>query len=235
MVAAAALATLSSARRSTILLLQVESSLADRLGQCLRDEGFRVTALARASLEDCFDQLQRENPELLILSGDPAGLALCRLLRQSGVGLPLLLLIEDRVGDLATGLDAGADDFIIHPYLSERVLDCVRCQIKRLHSASDGLLRFGDLVMNTRTREVQRADQEIELTAKEFDLLRYLLDHPREVLTREQILLNVWGEDFMGESNIIEVYIRYLRMKIERENEKKLIQTVRGVGYTLRD
>ncbi|MGL5197015.1 MAG: winged helix-turn-helix domain-containing protein, partial [Chroococcales cyanobacterium] len=97
------------------------------------------------------------------------------------------------------------------------------------------LLPFADLSLNRRTREVRRGDRAIDLTAKEFDLLEYLISHPRQVVKREQILENVWGYDFMGDSNIIEVYIRYLRLKLEAQGEKRLIQTVRGVGYVLRD
>jgi DNA-binding response OmpR family regulator len=226
----------SFARRSCVLLLQIEKELAEELGEFLRDSGLRVEHCNDGPLDACLEQIQFENPDLLLIGGDAAGLGLCRLLRQVGVTLPVLqLLSSDTVDDRAAGLDAGADDFLAPPYRSPKLVHRIHLQVKRIQAASDGLLRLGDLTMNTRSREVRRAERVIELTAKEFDLLRYMLEHPREVLSREQILLNVWGDDFMGESNIIEVYIRYLRMKIEREDEKKLIHTVRGVGYTLRD
>ena len=112
-------------------------------------------------------------------------------------------------------------------------------KLVRLYLQTDALpneqLRFGDLILDLTTRRAIRSERPIDLTMKEFELLKYLMEHPREVLTREQILENVWGYDFMGESNVIEVYIRYLRLKIEDDGEKRLIQTVRGVGYVLRE
>ena len=111
----------------------------------------------------------------------------------------------------------------------------IRAHLRRTQEEETDLLEFADLELNTSTREVYRGTRLIELTAKEFDLLEYLLSHPRQVLTRDGILERVWGYDFMGDSNIIEVYIRYLRLKLEANQEKRLIQTVRGVGYVLRE
>jgi DNA-binding response OmpR family regulator len=124
---------------------------------------------------------------------------------------------------------------VVKPFSIQELLARVRAHLRRYQGSGEGKLTFLDLTLDPLTREVMRADRKMELTAKEFDLLRYLMEHPRQVLTRQQILENVWGYDFMGDSNIIEVYIRYLRLKVEQEGEKRLIQTVRGVGYVLRD
>jgi DNA-binding response OmpR family regulator len=107
--------------------------------------------------------------------------------------------------------------------------------LRRNQETDTDLLQFEDLSLNRRTREVHRGQRSIELTAKEFDLLQYLMSHPRQVFTREQILENIWGYDFLGDSNIIEVYVRYLRLKLENDSEKRLIHTARGVGYSLRE
>ena len=124
---------------------------------------------------------------------------------------------------------------MVKPFSIEELLARVRAQLRRNQPQEVDALQFQDLSLNRKTREVIRNNRSIELTAKEFDLLDYLIAHPRQVLTRDRILEEVWGYDFMGDSNIIEVYIRYLRLKLEAEGEKRLIQTVRGVGYVLRD
>ena len=143
-------------------------------------------------------------------------------------------MTRDTVEDRIACLEAGADDYILKPYRSEEFLKLVQCYLQP-DTTTNEQLRFGDLMLDLATRRAFRGDRPIELTMKEFELLKYLMEHPREVMTREQILENVWGYDFMGESNVIEVYIRYLRLKIEDEGEKRLIQTVRGVGYVLRE
>jgi len=146
----------------------------------------------------------------------------------------VLLMARDTVEDRAACLEAGADDYFLKPYRSEEFLKLVRLYLQP-DQAGVEQLHFGDLALDLSTRRALRQNRAIELTMKEFELLKYLMEHPREVLTREQILENVWGYDFMGESNVIEVYVRYLRLKIEDEGEKRLIQTVRGVGYVLRE
>jgi two-component system, OmpR family, response regulator NblR len=169
-----------------------------------------------------------------MLAGE-SGLVLCDRLRASGARMPVLLLMaRDGVDDRIACLEAGADDYFLKPYRTEEFLKLVRLYLQP-DTVSTEQLRFADLLLDMATRRAFRNDRAIDLTMKEFELLKYLMEHPREVLTREQILENVWGYDFMGESNVIEVYIRYLRLKIEDEGEKRLIQTVRGVGYVLRD
>ena len=149
--------------------------------------------------------------------------------------LIILLTAKDDIGDRVAGLDAGADDYIVKPFNLEEILARVRANLRRNQQDDPDLLEFLDLTLNSNTRQVFRGDRLIELTAKEFDLLEYLMSHPKQVLTRDQILERVWGYDFMVDSNIIEVYVRYLRLKLEAEKEKRIIQTVRGVGYVLRD
>ena len=164
-----------------------------------------------------------------------SGVELCRRLRSTGSKVPVILLTaRDEVGDRVTGLDAGADDYVVKPFSIEELLARVRAHLRRTQDGDEDVLQFEALKLNRKTREVHRGTRAIELTAKEFDLLEYLLSHPRQVFTRNQILENVWGYDFMGDSNIIEVYVRYLRLKLEEHHEPRLIHTVRGVGYALR-
>jgi DNA-binding response OmpR family regulator len=169
-----------------------------------------------------------------LLAGE-SGLWFCNRLRSLGNRAPVLLMMaRDGVDDRVACLEAGADDYFLKPYRTEDFLRLVHLYLQPDNPASERL-RFGDLMLDLATRRALRNGRAIDLTMKEFELLKYLMEHPREVLTREQILENVWGYDFVGESNVIEVYIRYLRLKIEDEGEKRLIQTVRGVGYVMRE
>jgi DNA-binding response OmpR family regulator len=166
-----------------------------------------------------------------------SGLEICRRLRATGDKVPIILLTaKDEVSDPVAGLDAGADDYVVKPFSLEELLARVRAHLRiTKETDSADILIFDDLSLNRSTREVYRGQRLVELTAKEFDLLDYLLTHPRQVITRDRILEEVWGYDFIGDSNVIEVYIRYLRLKLEANNEKRLLQTVSGVGYVLRD
>jgi two-component system response regulator MprA len=179
-------------------------------------------------------------PDLVILdvtrSGDD-GLLICRHLRAGGDTVPVLILsARGSTADRVTGLDAGADDYLAKPFAPEELLARVRALLRRprLHDAGP-VLRFADLVLNTVTHQVRRGERYVGVTAKEFDLLELFMRHPRQVLTRDIIYENVWGYDFGGESNIIDVYVRYLRTKLEAGGEPRLLQTVRGVGYVLRE
>ena len=162
-------------------------------------------------------------PDLILLDWMLPGISgpeICRHLRQTGDKVPIILLTaKDEVGDRVAGLDAGADDYVVKPFSIEELLARVRAGLRRDQEEDKDQLQFGDLTLNRSTREVFRKQRSIELTAKEFDLLEYLISHPRQVLTREQILERVWGYDFMGDSNIIEVYVRYLRLKMEEQQE----------------
>lgn len=222
---------------SHILVVEDEAKLAQFIELELKYEGYQVTVA-----NDGFTGLTmaREiKPDLIILDWmlpGLSGLELCRRLRATGDKVPVILLTaKDDVSDRVAGLDAGADDYVLKPFSVEELLARVRAHLRRTQEPNPDLLMFDDLSLNRTTREVYRGNRLIELTAKEFDLLEYLITHPRQVLTRDRILETVWGYDFMGDSNIIEVYIRYLRLKLEANDEKRLIQTVRGVGYVLRD
>jgi DNA-binding response OmpR family regulator len=220
-----------------ILLVEDEVKLARFLELELSSEGYRVS-VAHDGIAGL--TLAREsNFDLAILDWMLPGLTgveLCRRLRITGNKIPVILLTaRDEVGDRVTGLDAGADDYVVKPFSIEELLARIRAHLRRNNEPDLDLMQFEDLSLNRRTREVLRGQRAIELTVKEFDLLDYLLSHPRQVFTRDQILEKVWGYDFVGDSNVIEVYIRYLRLKLEENNEKRLIHTVRGVGYVLRE
>ncbi len=182
---------------------------------------------------------RESNPDLVLLDWmlpSISGLEVCRRLRSTGSKVPIILLTaKDEINDRVAGLDAGADDYIVKPFSIEELLARIRANLRRTNETDPDELHFLDLSFNRRTREVKRGDRLIELTATEYDLLEYLMSHPRQVLTRDQILERVWGYDFGGDSNIIEVYVRYLRLKLEANQESRLIKTVRGVGYVLKE
>ncbi len=220
-----------------ILLVEDEVKLAKFVELELGFEGYQVS-VANDGLSG-LTMARESQPDLILLDWmlpGMTGLEICRRLRSTGDKVPIILLTaKDEVSDRVAGLDAGADDYVVKPFSVEELLARVRARIRRTSEESDAdILQFEDLKLNRSTREVYRDSRLIELTAKEFDLLEYLLGHPRQVITRDRILEEVWGYDFMGDSNIIEVYVRYLRLKLEANHEKRLIQTVRGVGYVLR-
>ena len=227
-----------------ILLVEDEVKLARFVELELNSEGYRVS-VAHDGMAGLAIARESE-PDLVLLDWMLPGLTgveLCRRLRATGSKVPVILLTaRDEVGDRVAGLDAGADDYVVKPFSIEELLARIRAHLRRTQEPDVDWLQFEDLSLNRRTREVSRGqsaealhpERAIELTAKEFDLLEYLLTHPRQVFTRDQILEQVWGYDFAGDSNIIEVYVRYLRLKLEEKGEKRLVHTVRGVGYTLR-
>jgi DNA-binding response OmpR family regulator len=218
-------------------LVEDEAKLAQFVELELTHEGYQVTTAGDGIT--ALTIAREQHPDLIILDWmlpGFSGLEICRRLRSTGDKVPVILLTaKDEIRDRVEGLDAGADDYMVKPFSIEELLARVRAHLRRTQEEDPELLQFADLTLNQRTREVIRGDREIELTAKEFDLLVYLMMHPRQVLTRDRILEQVWGYDFMGDSNIIEVYVRYLRLKLEESQEKRLIQTVRGVGYVLRE
>jgi DNA-binding response OmpR family regulator len=220
-----------------ILLVEDEVKLARFIELELASEGYRVE-VANDGMTGL--TLAREStPDLAIFDWMLPGLTgieLCRRLRATGSKIPIILLTaKDEVSDRVAGLDAGADDYVVKPFSIEELLARVRAHLRRIQEDNSDIIQFEDLKLNRRTREVFRGVRGIELTAKEFDLLDHLMSYPRQVFSREQILEKVWGYDFIGDSNIIEVYIRYVRIKLEENGEKRLIQTVRGVGYALRE
>jgi OmpR family response regulator NblR len=219
-----------------ILLVGTNESQARQMEFDLHEAGYKpvVATSAKAGLA-----LARESTPALIvvdrLLGGESGLVLCQTLRSQGVKAPMvLLMVKDTLEDRVACLECGADDYFLKPYRADAFLRMVQLYLQTTPGETESL-RFGDLALDLESRHALRGDRVIELTMKEFELLKYLMEHPREVLPREQILENVWGYDFVGESNVIEVYVRYLRLKIDGENDKRLIQTVRGVGYVLRE
>lgn len=223
-------------RNPCVLVIEPDEVLAQHVYLDLKESGYETVVVHDAA--DGLNQAQSLQPALIVvdrmLTGE-SGLRFCSSLRNTGARVPVLLLMaRDTLDDRIACLEAGANDYFLKPYRTEDFLNLVRLYLQPDMTAAEQL-RFGELVLDLSTRQAFRADRTIELTMKEFELLKYLMEHPREVLTREQILENVWGYDFLGESNVIEVYVRYLRLKIEDEGEKRLIQTVRGVGYVLRE
>lgn len=223
-------------RNSCVLVIETDETLATQVSLDLQASGYE--AVVARDADSGIANLRDRHPALIVidrmLAGE-SGLNLCNYLRKSGAREPMLVLMaRDTVDDRVACLESGADDYFLKPYRADEFLKLVRLYLQTEPAATEQL-RFGDLVLDLATRRAIRYGKAIDLTMKEFELLKYLMEHPREVLTREQILENVWGYDFMGESNVIEVYIRYLRLKIEDESQKRLIQTVRGVGYVLRE
>jgi DNA-binding response OmpR family regulator len=219
-----------------ILLVEDDPKLAKFIEMELCLEGYQVT-VAQNGLDGLMIARDAQ-PDLLILDWmlpGISGLDLCLRLRSTGIQVPIIMLTaRDEVPDRVTGLNAGADDYVTKPFSMEELLARVKARLRRTQPDDPDTLQFEDLTLNRLTREVHRGTTTIELTAKEFDLLEFLLRNPRQVMSRDRILETVWGYDFMGESNIIEVYIRALRIKMEASNSKRLLHTVRGVGYVLR-
>ncbi len=224
------------AENTPIVLVENDSSLAERINLDLTKAGYQVSIAENARIG--LEQIKKIHPALIAIDRSLPGesaLTLVPHLRELGFVVPILLLMaHDTVADRIICLESGADDYFLKPYHAANFLQTIGLYLHTDISVGEQL-RFGDLVLDLVTHRVLRNDQTIELTVKEFELLRYLMSHPEIELTREQILENVWGYDFLGESNVIEVYVRYLRLKLEKDGGKRLIQTVRGVGYVLRD
>lgn len=221
-----------------ILLVEDEPQIASFVSRGLQHEGYHV--LTAPDGETGLDLAFSELPDLIVLDvmlPGIDGLAVCRQIREAQLQTPVLMLTaKDAVPDRVAGLEAGADDYLVKPFAFEELLARVRALgRRRAPIESDAPLEFADLTLNPTTRMAQRSGRTIELTAKEYDLLELFMRHPNQVLTRDQIYDRIWGYDFGGESNIIEVYIRYLRSKLEADDEPRLLHTVRGVGYALRE
>ncbi|MGB3536129.1 MAG: response regulator transcription factor [Microcoleaceae cyanobacterium] len=221
---------------ASILIVEADELLAQHVSLDLEGSGYYPVIASNTTI--ALHQIAELQPALIVVDrvlGGESGLNFCRHLRNQGHRTPLLVFMSrDTVEDRVACLESGADDYLVKPYVAEGFLQQVRMYLQP-DQTNHQQIRFSDLVLDLGTRRVFRNGRTIELTMKEFELLKYLMENPREVMTREQILENVWGYDFLGESNVIEVYIRYLRLKIEQEGEKRLIQTVRGVGYVLRE
>lgn len=218
-----------------ILIIEDDEEILRVLKRVLTYEGYTVdTALTgQAGLTLAREQM----PDLIILDWmlpKMDGLEVCRRLQKLGNQPILMLTAKDTTQDRVEGLDAGADDYVVKPFEIEELLARIRALLRRTAADRIKVLEFADLALDSSTRKAKRGDREIELTAKEFDLLELFMRHPEQVMTREVIFDRVWDYDFGGESNVLDVYIRYLRQKLEEEGESRLIYTVRGVGYVMR-
>lgn len=220
-----------------ILVVEDDRRIRDLLRRGLIFEGYTVDT---AEDGEAALRIAREHPSEavildLMLPGID-GLEVCRRLRNASNVPILILTARDTVADRVEGLDAGADDYLVKPFAFDELLARLRALFRRHHMESaPEIYDYADLTLDPRTRQVFRGGDEIHLTAKEFDLLEFFIRHPNQVLTREMIYEHIWEYDFGGESNIIEVYVRYLRTKLEAGERPRLIQTVRGVGYALRE
>jgi two-component system, OmpR family, response regulator MprA len=221
-----------------VLVVDDERAVRDSLRRALELEGYDVELAADG--EEALERLaQNGEPDAVVLDilmPKMDGLEVCRRLRREGHRLPVLMLTaRDEVENRVAGLDAGADDYVTKPFALEELLARLRALLRRTTSGSGEVLRFADLELDPKTREVRRAGEQIELTRTEFSLLELFLLNPRQVLTRSVIFERVWGYDFGFSSNSLDVYIGYLRRKTETGDRPRLIQTVRGVGYALRE
>ncbi len=220
-----------------VLVIEDEARIAQFIERGLIYEGYRVS-VARDGQTGLM--IARDNPpDLVILDWmlpGLDGLEVCKRLRTASEVPILMLTAKDDVKDRVTGLDAGADDYLVKPFSVDELMARVRALFRRSQPVSrPEILRFADLTLDTGTHRAYRGEKPIDLTAKEYELLELFMRNPRQVLTRDVIFDRVWGYDFGGESNIIEVYVRYLRQKTEADNMPRLIHTVRGVGYVLRE
>lgn len=224
-----------------ILVVDDDRAVRESLRRSLSFNGYSVE-LAHDGVE-ALDKIAAERPDALVLDVMMPrldGLEVCRQLRSTGDDLPILVLTaRDSVSERVAGLDAGADDYLPKPFALEELLARMRALLRRTKPDDDAAesiaLRFSDLALDPVTREVTRGQRQISLTRTEFALLEMLIANPRRVLTRSRILEEVWGFDFPTSGNALEVYVGYLRRKTEAEGEPRLIHTVRGVGYVLRE
>jgi two-component system, OmpR family, response regulator MprA len=221
-----------------ILVVDDEPAVRDSLRRALQLEGYDVELAADGA--EALERVAGQNgiDAVLLDVSMPRldGLEACRRLRRDGNAIPVLMLTaRDAVSDRVAGLDAGADDYVVKPFALEELLARLRALLRRLGPQSGDVLRFADLSLDPSTREVERSGEPIELTRTEFSLLELFLLNPRQVLTRSVIFERVWGYDFGFGSNSLDVYIGYLRRKTEDGDRPRLIQTIRGVGYALRE
>jgi two-component system response regulator MprA len=223
---------------ATVLIVDDDQKLLNMLRRTLAYEGFQV--LTAADGNAALDQVRAHRPDVLVLDWMMPGLDGIGVIKQlralNDQTLLLMLTARDAVEDRVQGLVTGADDYLAKPFAPAELIARLHALLRRPSVVNpEEPLRYADLYLNPLTRETRRGARDFELTSKEFDLLRYLLMHPRRVLRREEILQEVWGYDFGGEGNVLEVYIGYLRRKTEAKGEPRLIQTVRAVGYVLRE
>jgi two-component system response regulator MprA len=222
---------------ATVLIADDDRKIIDMLRRTLAYEGYHVVTAANG--QEALSQAQAQRPDVVILDWLMPGLdgiEVARRIRQADSTPILMLTARDAIEDRVQGLDNGADDYLVKPFAPAELLARVRALLRRSeNTSSERPLSYADLYLDPVTRETRRGDRHFNLSPKEFDLLAYFLRHPRQVLPRDRMLQDVWGYDFGGDGNVLEVYIGYLRTKTEAGGEARLIQTVRGVGYVLRE
>jgi two-component system response regulator MprA len=218
-----------------ILVVDDDPRIRDILRRQLAYEGYRVDLASDA--REAFEHLSTNTPDLVVLDvmlPGIDGVEICRRIRQTDNVPILMLTARDTLEDKVLGLDSGADDYLVKPFQPEELLARIRALLRR-RQPQNHVLRFGTITLDPAARQVWVGSNPVELSSKEFDLLELLMRHPRQVITRNTFYNRIWGYDFSGESNILEVYIRYLRSKLEAVGAARYIQTVRGVGYVLRE
>ncbi|HPH94262.1 MAG TPA: response regulator transcription factor [Anaerolineaceae bacterium] len=219
-----------------ILLIEDDEAIVRVLKRVFTFEGYRVITATKGMIG--LTHARDDHPDLIILDWllpGIDGLEVCHRIRKFSTTPILMLTAKDTLQDRVQGLDAGADDYLVKPFEVDELLARMRALLRRTQSERVPQLTFADLTLDTQTRQAARGQRVISLTAKEFELLEFFLRHPRQVLTREVIFDRVWGYNFGGESNVLDVYIRYLRQKLEDGGEPRLLHTVRSVGYVLRE
>ncbi|HUY77898.1 MAG TPA: response regulator transcription factor [Ktedonobacterales bacterium] len=223
--------------KAHILLVDDDKRITETLRRALAYEGYSVDVALRG--DEALRKTIERPPDLVILDlmlPGMDGLEVCRRLRESGNQAPILMVTaKDAIADRVVGLDTGADDYLVKPIQLDELLAHVRALLRRRNPEQTETLRFADLELDTGTRVAHRSGRAIELSTTEYELLALFMRRPRQVLTRDIIMERVWGYDFEGESNVLEVYVGYLRAKLEMAGEPRLIHTRRGAGYVLRE
>jgi len=227
--------TLAPAQTAHVLVVDDDPRMLSMMRRVLEADGYHVVTAAEG--ESALDIVRRGQVNLIILDVMMSGLdgfEVCRTVRRESVVPILMLTARDEAVDKVSGLDCGADDYVVKPFDTDELMARVRALLRRMQPRRLEVLRFHDIEVVPSEREARRDGEQLELTAREYELLELFLRHPRQVLSREQILQDVWGFDYLGDSNLVDVRIKYLRDKLEAGGRPRLIQTVRGAGYTLR-
>ncbi len=219
-----------------ILVIEDDQNILRLLQRAFVYEGYKVDLAATGKIG--LSVAQESKPALIVLDlmlPDMDGIDVCKKLRQFSKAPVLMLTARDKISDRVAGLDSGADDYLVKPFDIEELLARIRALLRRTIEERPEILSVADLRLNNQTRQAMRGERVITLSAKEYMLLELFMRHPNQVLSREKIFESVWDYDFGGESNVLDVYIRYIRKKLEAEGEPRLIFTMRGVGYVMRD
>jgi len=222
-------------KSARILVVDDEPRMLSMMRRVLEVDGYNVVLAGDG--QAALDTLRSEPIDLVILDvmmPDLDGFEVCRTVRRESLVPILMLTARDEGVDKVTGLDCGADDYVVKPFDADELMARVRALLRRVQPRNIEVLRFQDVELVPSEREARRNGEQLELTAREYELLELFLRHPRQVLSREQILQEVWGFDYLGDSNLVDVRIKYLRDKLESGGGPRLIQTVRGAGYALR-